>query len=571
MLQNQQSNSNSSTTKLNDYEDLIKKIRSQDRKIVGLYFSCLPIVIISSAISSIINPYVTAAIQYLAPFMPIIGITVAAVALFSVALFSAYKAYQHRVEIKESTEKALKKVKDGTSYVAEKTVDGFQYTAGKIKDGAVYSKDKVNEGLSNAKTGIGNNLMTLGKKMHNSGRKMSNSHDLKQQNVTSLPSFVEKFQTINNSTHITEEKTNKYNNIVTQFNQIGKTDSIKNILKEMESLLDSKIESLRNEPIYDLSVTYFTHLVKQKNYITELSTKDLKKLLKDTNNPLYDIFSEHYDGIKEIVSKCKVDCNLNYNLPKTLEKLNKAAKTPDNNRRHSQLSDISDGSSVSSSSGYSTDGSRAELLNPEKHKSNKFFRFFTKDTKSQKTSEACDIEYISIPGKSATITPNALRRGNTVNLVDRPQLKAFAPPKPPRTFTSNFADGLNGPTQLTPIPSPVMPVTSGVQNLVKNSSLDVNNKSDCISISSIDSFATASDSETSYNNTPKPFSYHNHNSKSSTLPLRRASTGSIIKAYTLGNNPQEVLSKLKKVKSLTSIESLLNVENTACQQIGKQL
>ncbi|MDD9331959.1 MAG: hypothetical protein PV340_05085 [Wolbachia sp.] len=73
---------------------------------------------------------------------PVIGIAVASIEAVGIALFCAYKIWEHRAGIKKGAENTLVKVKDGAVYSKNKAKESYEYSANSLKKALVHSEKK---------------------------------------------------------------------------------------------------------------------------------------------------------------------------------------------------------------------------------------------------------------------------------------------------------------------------------------------------------------------------------------------------------------------------------------------
>ncbi|WP_353278522.1 hypothetical protein [Wolbachia endosymbiont (group B) of Longitarsus flavicornis] len=257
--------------------------------------------------------------------------------------------------------KAVQSGYKGLKWSAEKTVEGAKHIGGKIKDGAVYAKNSVKETASSVKQAtqerasstlrkMGDNIQNLGRKMSDSGASMSSLDG-------TAYSIGNEDQTVILKT---EEKTRNFNSVKEMLTKEVFEDKTVNgsaFTKEMFSKLRGKIL----EKAYSIDDQrsakkdqLINRLKQQIDFCNKLDVKKLQNLLAKDNNSLSEIFSEHYDEIKEVIKECKEE-HTRFN---TLER----HKASSMNSLENSLSGSSSTSSIS------TVSSKAELLNPNEHK-----------------------------------------------------------------------------------------------------------------------------------------------------------------------------------------------------------
>ncbi|MDG7057292.1 MAG: hypothetical protein LKM43_04050 [Wolbachia endosymbiont of Penenirmus auritus] len=303
----------------------IKSLRKQNRGIIGLGVIGLIGYIIATNWSAIAPASATAATATVAA-APVIGIVIGTIIGAAVLVGASYAVWRYRAEIKA-----------GFKYAAEKTVGGAKHTAGKIKAGAVYVKDSVKKGYENSvdslergagkvKSAIGSALETVGHKISSTGEDMNTSYKLTDSTDTGV-------------LLLTEDGKKEYNSIRNALRNISDKHLLEKMSSEMVSLIDSKIESeknmidFQNKGNLHKSEALISRWIKQKNSIVELDPKGLQKRLsyEGYDHDLYQIFSEHHNEIKKVISQCKREYEFDQSVKRNNakdEEERKASKSP---------------------------------------------------------------------------------------------------------------------------------------------------------------------------------------------------------------------------------------------------
>lgn len=295
--------------------------------------------------------------------------------------------------------KAVQSGYKGLKWSAEKTVEGAKHIGGKIKDGYEYSADSLKRGASFVSEGAANKL-----------HKAAGKED-----------YLDKIK------RFTPKQIGKSDEIRKDLKEIfaneNHSELVKSILSGISSRIDSKIKEKAESGQIDQT---FERLLEQGKFISGLSKESLHSLLTQRSLPkdtylIDSIFSEHHDGIKEVIRECKEE-HTRFN---TLERLNKSAKRHKASSMNSLENSLSGSSSMNSLSSYSTTSSEAELLNPSEHKEVKaptsFFGRMFSSKGSKKPEEVTCTGYKRISEDEMT----SAERGNSPFY--------FAPPKPPRS------------------------------------------------------------------------------------------------------------------------------------------
>lgn len=265
--------------------------------------------------------------------------------------------------------KAVQSGYKGLKWSAEKTVEGAKHIGGKIKDGYEYSADSLKRGASFVSKGAANKL-----------HKAAGKED-----------YLDKIK------RFTPKQIGKSDEIRKDLKEIfaneNHSELVKSILSGISSRIDSKIKEKAESGQIDQT---FERLLEQGKFISGLSKESLHSLLTQRSLPkdtylIDSIFSEHHDGIKEVIRECKEE-HTRFN---TLERLNKSAKRHKASSMNSLENSLSGSSSTSS---ISTVSSEAELLNPSEHKEVKaptsFWSKFSSSLKGgKKPEEATYIRY----------------------------------------------------------------------------------------------------------------------------------------------------------------------------------
>lgn len=373
----------------------------------------------------------------------------------------------------------------GLKWSAEKTVEGAKHIGGKIKDGAVYAKNSVKETASSVKQAtqerasstlrkMGDNIQNLGRKMSDSGASMSSLDGIAYSIGNEDQTVILK----------TKEKTRSFNSVKEMF--------VKEVFEDKgvnSSALTRKIFSKLGEKILEKAYSVdgqhsakkdqlINRLKQQIDFINKLDAKKLQHLLAKDNSSLYEIFSEHHDGIKEVIKECKEN-HLYSSVSNMFNKAEKKANRlsvkglirsissptplPLSQRRinSEQSNSLSGSSSMNSLSSYSTTSSEAELLNPSEHKkvnapTSFFGRMFSSKGRKKpeevtyiryQDSELDQIQSAEIENSRFYVAPEKPPRSNSTGSLSTDSTattSSFA------SYRRNSDSGFNSPSSSTP-------------------------------------------------------------------------------------------------------------------------
>ncbi|OEY86364.1 hypothetical protein BIY23_04400 [Wolbachia pipientis] len=237
----------------------------------------------------------------LMPVLPTIGIgtgvVIGVIAALGVIGFCAYKAYQHRAEIKEAAGKAVEKVKNGV-----------EYTAGKIKDGARFAGIRLKHAKNDVLTKVADTAHKLSDQKDFLDQRLSES----EREKSNISKIKEKFEEIFNN-----DKPNSKKLVQDILSKIKEKldDSISEISKTVEDI--KKMD--KDDPNYKQKsnngkelLVYIKSLQSKKDFINSLNPHNLKDYLTTTapstlenRSSLYSIFVDHCDLVKQAIEECK--------------------------------------------------------------------------------------------------------------------------------------------------------------------------------------------------------------------------------------------------------------------------
>ncbi|WP_353287317.1 hypothetical protein [Wolbachia endosymbiont (group B) of Gerris lacustris] len=484
--------------------------------------------------------------------IPLLVAEVIIAAPFAIVGFTLLFAVKVAVKAVQSGYKGLK-------WSAEKTVEGAKHIGGKIKDGYEYSADSLKRGASfvseKTKEKTSDIFTATADKLYRAAGNENYSDRIDNELIPDSPQ-KKRIQGVKEDLRAicADEKSNS------------------TLIKSILSGISEKIEEKITEETYlDWRDYLPDQLVdkwrEQKKFIDHLDADGLRNLvtkrLSDKDKYFRDsIFSEHHDGIKEVMREWKEE-HTRFN---TLERLNKSAKRHKASSMNSLKNSLSESSSMDSLSSYSTTSSEAELLNPSEHKEVKaptsFFGKLFSSKGSKKPEEVTCTGYKRISEDEITSAeigkPGAVRRNSTGNLT-----KVSTPKVPTSASLTNLNKVVNSSSQSS-FSQDVLNDPTVKQNLNALSSRTLTRSDSVSSLASNSSYSSAistlSDIDKNIASQSSSFIYHSNSDSGvcsgSSTPQRHSPSQETRFSLEVTEELAEKLAKRRVIVDQPNVESV---------------